>query len=288
MKTKGRSPGRPSPRDGGAPNPQLTLTSTRVRVSWTCSRASPSWTRSSRPSRRASTSSAATSRPPSTASVWTTTAPRAPRSARRRRQRRASSPNTTPGCRVSVVRRRARRARARRGRQRQRRRGPPREPRRARQGAQAQRRAERAGVPPRVFVFHGVAQGVAPGGQPPGVPPRAPRRPRAPRGALLGDNRIAALPASVASLRKLSRLDLSRNRFVTFGADDGADPSGLAHLAGCASLTEIRLDGNVDVATLPADWGGLTRLRSRRATAPECARFQADCSRGARRSTRCR
>ena len=78
----------------------------------------------------------------------------------------------------------------------------------------------------------------------------------------LGDNRIAALPASVASLRKLSRLDLSRNRFVTFGDDDGADPSGLAHLAGCASLTEIRLDGNVDVATLPAEWGGLTRLRS--------------------------
>lgn len=77
----------------------------------------------------------------------------------------------------------------------------------------------------------------------------------------LADNRIAALPTSVAALRKLSRLDLSRNRLATFSDDDGADASGLAHLAGCASLTEIRLDGNVNVTRLPAGWGGLNRLR---------------------------
>ena len=147
-------------------------------------------------------------------------------------------------------------------------------------------RAERAGVPPRVFVFHGVARVLR-------LEATAAESLPARLGDLarleelsLGDNRIAALPASVASLRKLSRLDLSRNRFVTFEDDDGADPSGLAHLAGCASLTEIRLDGNVGRRDAPR---GLGRFDSasisvvRRRRSARGSRPTARGMRGARR-----
>ena len=76
---------------------------------------------------------------------------------------------------------------------------------------------------------------------------------------VLRDNRIRVLPKSICGLKKLTRVDLSRNRLT---CAETQDESGLANVAGCARLTELRVDGNVGIEALPNAWGQLTALVS--------------------------
>ena len=83
------------------------------------------------------------------------------------------------------------------------------------------------------------------------------------------DNLLTVLPPSIARLARLTRLDLARNKLragrVTAG--DGAvvgvagDAAGLAHVGGCAALTELRLEGNAGLHSVPAALGALRALK---------------------------
>eukprot|EP00240_Pyramimonas_obovata_P015783 CAMPEP_0118943990 /NCGR_PEP_ID=MMETSP1169-20130426/39404_1 /TAXON_ID=36882 /ORGANISM="Pyramimonas obovata, Strain CCMP722" /LENGTH=280 /DNA_ID=CAMNT_0006889367 /DNA_START=176 /DNA_END=1018 /DNA_ORIENTATION=+ len=97
----------------------------------------------------------------------------------------------------------------------------------------------------------------------------------------LEHNRLQRVPESLGMLKKLRRLELHHNPLVEFPSsigdlqcleildashchlesNEGRDRSGLAALARCALLTELRLNNN-KLACIPEAWSNLKRLKT--------------------------